>query len=166
MSKAETLRQLAASANAKKLEGLSQQIETLRMAKLESAEQLAEILEPLAQAMAALTDETRQTLESVEAQAQQQAERISRQIESAAKVCQQAAMEAQRSADRLDSTGRNLELSHIFMTVATGIMSALLVSALWLWLAPQPNVMNQLDAKQVAEYLVPAIAATKPSKGK
>ena len=99
-------------------------------------------------------------------QAQQQADRISRQIERAAQVCQQAALEAQRSAERLDCTGRNLELSHLLITVATGIMSALLVSALWLWLAPQPAVMNQLDPKQVAEYLAPAIAATKPSKGK
>lgn len=145
---------------------MTQQVETLRTAKLESAAHLAEILEPLAQAMAALTDETRQTLESVEAQAQQHAERISRQIESAAKVCQQAALEVQRSAYRLDSTGRNLELSHLLITLATGMMSPLLVCALWLWLAPQPTVMNQLDPKQVAEYLAPVIAAMRPSKGR
>ena len=166
MSKAETLRQLAASANAKKLEGLTQQIETLRTARLESVEELAAILEPLAQAMAALTDETRETLSTVDATAQEQGERTARQIEGAAKVCQAAAMSAQQSAQCLDNANRSLGLTHHMQTLATGLLSATLASLFWIWQAPQPTVLNQLDPKQVAEYLAPAIAAMKPSKGK
>lgn len=166
MNKAETLRQLAASANAKKLEGLSQQIETLHTAKLESVEQLAEILEPLAQAMAALTDETRQALDALQAGAKEEQERINGQLAFAAKVCQETAMNAQRSAQHLDNAARRLELSHYAVAVTTGLVSATLASAFWLWQAPERTVINQLDPKQVAEYLAPAIAAMKPSKGK
>ena len=109
MNKAETLRQLAASANAKKVEGLTQQIETLRTAKLESVEQLAALLEPLAQAMAALTDDTRETLVSVEKQLRQQGERIARQIEDAAEVCREAGLIAHRSAQRLENAGHQYQ---------------------------------------------------------
>ncbi len=165
MSKAEILRQLAASANASKLAGLSQQIETLRQARLESAEHLAAILEPLAQAMAALTDETRQTLYTVEATAQQQREQAKLEIESVTKTCQEAASTAHRAAERLDNVGRHMELNHYLMSLSIGLLAAMLVSAFWLWLAPRPQVMNQLDAKQVAEYLAPAIAAAKRSSG-
>lgn len=166
MNKSETLRQLAASANANKLASLSQQIETLRTAKMESAEQLAAMLEPLAQAMAALTDETRESLMTMDAQAQQHSERITREIEGAAKICQEAAAMAHHSAQRLENTGNNLEWIHHAMTMATGVASALLVSGLWLWLAPQPTVVNQLDARGVAQYLQPAIEAVRRSKGK
>jgi malate synthase len=58
MTKSETMKQLAAASNAGRLDDLGQRIETLRSARIESAEQLAAMLEPLAQAMAALTDET------------------------------------------------------------------------------------------------------------
>jgi hypothetical protein len=166
MNKAETLRQLAASANAKKLESLSQQIETLHTAKLESVEQLATILEPLAQAMAALTDETRDTLGAVQTAAKEEAERINEHLAFAAKACQEAAINAQRTAQHLDNAGRRLELSHYAVAVMTGLVSATLASAFWLWRAPEPTVINQLDPKLVAEYLAPAIAATKRSKGK
>ena len=48
MSKSETMKQLAAASNAAGLAELGKQIETVRQAKLESAEQLASTLEPLA----------------------------------------------------------------------------------------------------------------------
>ena len=52
------------------------------------------------------------------------------------------------------------------LAMVTGLTTAALVSAFWLWLAP-PTVQNQLDPKAVAEYLKPAvIAALKPSKGR
>ncbi|MQA21163.1 hypothetical protein [Rugamonas rivuli] len=53
---------LAAASNVARIDALSQQVERLRQTKLSSAEELAAILEPLAQAMAALTDETRASL--------------------------------------------------------------------------------------------------------
>ena len=44
-------------------------------------------------------------------------------------------------------------------TVASvsAILAAALSIGLWLWLAPAPEVPNQLDAKAVAEHLKPAI---------
>ena len=145
---------------------MAQQIEALHTAKLESVAQLAAILEPLAQAMAALTDETRETLDAVQTRAKEEGERINVQIAFAAKVCQEAAMNAQRTAQHLDNAGRSLDLSHYAVAVTTGLVSATLASAFWLWRAPEPTVVNQLDPKLVAEYLGPAIAATKRSKGK
>ena len=59
MSKTETARQLNAAATAQRLSTVAAQIETLRQAKQQSAEELAATLEPLAQAMATLVDETR-----------------------------------------------------------------------------------------------------------
>ena len=165
MRKTETVKQLAASANARHLDDLGQQIEALRQARLASAEQLASMLEPIAQAMAALTDETRQTLGTIEVKGQEQSARINAQILAAARVCQEAADRAERSADHLERAGNSLELNHYLMALATGCVTALLVSGFWLWLAP-PIVQNHLDAQAVAEYLRPAIAALKPSKGK
>ncbi len=57
-------------------------------------------------------------------------------------------------------------LTHYMLTVSTGVVAGMLVSLFWIWQAPQPTVVNQLDAKEVAEFLAPAIAAMKPSKGK
>jgi len=65
MKKTETLRQLAASANEKRIADLGTRIEALRQAKIESADQLASMLEPIAQAMAVLTDETRIALDDI-----------------------------------------------------------------------------------------------------
>jgi hypothetical protein len=62
MRKTETLRQLAAMSNETHLDMLGRQIEAVHQSRVKSVEELATLLEPLAQAMAALTDETRQTL--------------------------------------------------------------------------------------------------------
>ncbi len=80
MSKTETLRQSAAASNATRVEHLATQIESLRQAKHQSAEDLAATLEPLAQALAALTDETRQTLTEIDRKSQEQGETFKRQL--------------------------------------------------------------------------------------
>jgi hypothetical protein len=84
MTKSETMKQLAAASNAARLDDLGQRIETLRSARIENAEHLALMLEPLAQAMAALTDETRLTLEAVEHRSREQGERFKSQVDAAA----------------------------------------------------------------------------------
>jgi hypothetical protein len=53
----------------------------LREAKLTSAEELATLLEPLAQAMAALTDETRASLEQVQEYNKEQSKQFLKQLE-------------------------------------------------------------------------------------
>ena len=166
MSKTEILRQSALASNETRLERLAAQIETVRQTKHQSAEDLAATLEPLAQALAALTDETRQTLVEIDRKSREQGERFKVQTDSATQQWKDAAKDAQKAADSLNRAGARMEWSHYGLAVMTGLVTAALVSAFWLWLAP-PTVQNQLDAKAVAAYLKPAvIEALKPSRGR
>lgn len=166
MSKTETLRQSAAASNDTRLERLASQIEAVRQAKHQSAEDLAATLEPLAQAMAALADETRQTLAEIDRKSREQGEKFSAQVSAAAKEWKAAAAEAQKAAEALNQAGQRMEWRHYGLAVVTGLITAALVSGFWLWLAP-PKVQNMLDAQAVAEYLKPAvIEALKPSRGR
>ena len=168
MSKTETLRQSAAASNATRLEHLAEQMETLRQAKHQSAEDLAATLEPLAQAMAALADETRQTLAEIDRKSREQGEAFKRQLSESVKGYKEAAAEASQAADSLNQAGQRMEWRHYALALLTGLVTAALVSGFWLWLAPPTvTVQNQLDAKAVADHLKPAvIEALKPSKGK
>jgi len=152
MSKTETLRQSALATNETRLERLASQIETVRQAKYQSAEDLAETLEPLAQALAALTDETRQTLAEIDRKSREQGETFKRQLSESVKGYNEA-------ADSLNQAGQRMEWRHYALAGLLGMLTAVLVSGFWLWLAPAPQVQvqNQLDAKAVAEYLKPAI---------
>ena len=165
MKKTETLRQLTNSANRARLSDLGAQIEALHQAKISSVDELAMILEPIAQAMAALTDETRQTMSAIEAKGAEQGERIQRQIMAAAQACQAATQRAESAAQRLEAASQSAESRNYFLAIATGCVTAVLVSAFWLWLAP-PTVSNFLDARALADMLRPEIAALKLSKGK
>ena len=166
MSKTETLRQSAAASNEKRIERLANQIETVRQAKHQSAEELAATLEPLAQAMAALTDETRQTLAGIEAQSKAHADKISSQISAAAKGLREAAAEAEKAADALNQAGQRMEWQHYLLAGLVGMVTAAAVTASWLWLAP-PTIQNQLDPQAVAQHLKPAvIEALRRSSGK
>ena len=166
MSKTETLRQLAAATNETRLEHLVAQIESVRRAKQQSAEELAATLEPLAQALAALTDETRQTMAEIERKSREQGEQFSLQSHTAARQWKEAVAQTEEATERMNRAVRRLEWTHYGLAVATGVVTALLVSVFWLWLAP-PSIQNQLDPKAVAEYLKPAvIEALKPSRSK
>lgn len=166
MTKSETLKQLAAASNEARLASLNQQIEHLRQTKLTSAEELAALLEPLAQAMAALTDETRVSLEQIQAHSKEQSTQFFRQMQNVTAAWHSAATSAQQAAHRLEAAGRRLEVSHYLLAVVIGIVTGLLVSAFLLWRAPVPVVENVVDAKALAELLKPEIAAQKPRKGK
>jgi hypothetical protein len=127
---------------------------------------LAATLEPLAQALAVLTDETRQTLAEIERTSREQGERFSGQMNAAAEHWKAAATQAQWAADRLNQAGARMEWSHYALAALTGALTGALVSAFWLWLAP-PTIQNLLDAHAVAEHLKPAvIEALKPSRGR
>lgn len=166
MSKTETFRQLSDAANERRLERLSSQIEAVRQAKHQSAEDLAATLEPLAQAMAALADETRQTLAEIDRKSREQGETFSAQVRAAAKEWEAAAAEAQKAAEALNQAGQRMEWRHYALAALTGALTAALVTVFWLWLAP-PKVQNMLDAQAVAEHLKPAvIEALKPSRGR
>src|SRR5664280_521304 len=83
MTKTEILRQSAAASNEKRVEQLGQQIETLRQTKHQNVEDLAAMLEPLAQAMAALTDETRQTMIEIDKKTKDQGDRGKSEMDAA-----------------------------------------------------------------------------------
>ena len=167
MSKAETLKQSAAASNAARLAELTIGIEELRQAKYQSVEELAATLEPLAQALAKLTDETQQTLTTIEARTLTQGETFTRQLDTSAKTWKDTAIQAQQAADSLNQAGSRLEWTHFALAATTGMGSAVLVSAFWLWLAPQKVPQLQFDAKEVAAILKPAvIEALKPSRGR
>lgn len=166
MSKTETLRQSAAASNEKRLEHLAVQVESLRQTKHQSAEDLAATLEPLAQAMAALTDETRKTLAEIDRASREQGEMFKRQIAESVKSYKDAAAAADKAAESLNKAGQRMEWRHYALAVATALFTAVLVSVFWLWLAP-PSVQNQLDPKAVAEHLKPAvIEAVRPSRSR
>lgn len=166
MSKTETLRQLSDAANEKRIERLASQIESLRQAKHQSAEDLAATLEPLAQAMAALADETRQTLAEIDRKSREHGETFKRQLSESVKGYKDAAAAASQAAESLNQAGARMEWTHYALAALTGALTAALVTVFWLWLAP-PKVENLLDARAVAEYLKPAvIEALKPSRGR
>lgn len=166
MSKTETLRQSALATNETRLERLASQIETVRQTSYRSAEDLAATLEPLAQALAALTDETRQTLAEIDRKSREQGEMFKRQLSESVKGYKEAAAAANQAADSLNQAGQRMEWRHYALALLTGLVTAVLVSVFWLWLAP-PTVQNQLDAKAVADHLRPAvIEALKPSRGR
>ena len=166
MSKTETLRQSALATNETRLERLASQIETVRQTKHQSAEDLAATLEPLAQALAALTDETRQTLAEIDLKSREQGETFKRQLSESVKGYKEAAAAANQAADSLNQAGQRMEWRHYALALLTGLVTAVLVSGFWLWLAP-PTVQNQLDPKAVADHLKPAvIEALKPSRGR
>ena len=145
MSKSETARQLNAAATAQRLSTVAAQIESVRQAKQQSAEELASTLEPLAQAMATLVDETRQSLSAIEQTSQQQAEAL-----------QAATQEARNAALNLTQATQGLEWRHYALTILTGLITAGLVSVFWLWLAP-PKIENLLNPQGVADLLQPAL---------
>ena len=166
MSKTETLRQSALAANATRVEHLATQLETFRQAQYQSAEDLAAMLEPLAQALAALTDETRPTLIEIDRKTEKAASDFEKKISGTTQAWIDAATAADDAATALTKAAKRMEWTHYALTVGTALATAVLVSVFWLWLNP-PTVQNQLDAKAVAEYLKPAvIEALKPSRGK
>lgn len=165
MKKTETMRQSAAASNEQRVAELADQIKALRQARHRSVEELAADLEPLAQALATLADETRQTLAELQRQSRTQSENLNAQMTKTAQVWREAATEARQAADTLVHTQTRMRVAHYVLTVAVAALTAVLVSAFWLWLAP-PTVQNVLDARALAEYLKPALTETKPARNR
>lgn len=170
MSKTETIRQLASASNAKRLEHLAAQIETLRQAKVQSAEELSAILEPLAQAMAALSDETRETLAQIDATSRQQAQQFQERIDTTTQRWTQTLSRAEEAAQTLAKAANQIKAMFLLWTLLIGLVSATLASAFWLWLAPTPTLINRIDAQEVVNLLkadkADPTAPPAPSRGK
>jgi chemotaxis protein histidine kinase CheA len=167
MNKTETLRQSAAASNEKRLSHLTHQIEAVRQAKHQSVEDLATALEPLAQSMAKLSDETLETLMLIEQRTRDQAEAFTSQLQDEVRSFQAATAAARKSADRMQQSTQGLRWRHYALALVAGLLTAGLVSGFWLWVAP-PKIQNtlNLDPQALAQDLAPAIAALKPSRNK
>jgi hypothetical protein len=167
MNKTEILRQSADASNAKHIEHMTQQIETLRQAKLQSAEELEALLGPLAQAMAALTDETRDALAQLAQQSTQQVAALQTQSQAVMKTWEQspqllldAAEQLTQATDTLTQNSAHilhqatwrLGWKHYALTVGTGMLAALFTLGLWTWLSPK-LVTPTLPSKSSATVL-------------
>ena len=158
MSKAETLRQSAQARNESRIEQLASQVETVHSARVQSAEELSALLEPLAQAMAALSADTAKTLTEIDRQAQETSTAFQLQVSYATESLNKATAQAQQAAAGLNRAANRQSWSHYSLALLTGLVSAGLVSGFWLWYRP-PTVVNPLDAKALAEYVRPALSA-------
>jgi hypothetical protein len=147
MSKLETIQQSAEALNAQRLERLAQQ---MRESQNKTAEEWAALMEPLAQAMAGMTDETRATLKAVQALAETQAAQAREQIAGAAAMATTAAYNMSQAAAGL--RGGHYALSGLVGALAGTVIAALVIAS-WLLLAPQTAVMDP-------EAIGRAIAAT------
>ena len=177
MSKTGTLRQLAETSNEKRADQLLQQLQNLQTVRLENAEQLAEIVEPLAQAMATLTDETRKILVEVQENIQAQEKRFQERIEAQEKLFLQklerqeewlntASKKTLSSLTDLDKSAKALTWRHYGLCAAMGGISAILVLGLWRWLAPLPILNYELDVPSLVKLIRQEIEASKHSRGK
>jgi cell division protein FtsX len=167
MNKTETLRQSAAASNEKRLSHLTHQIEAVRQAKHQSVEDLSTALEPLAQSMAKLSDETLQTLILIEQRTRDQAEAFTSQLQDEVRSFQAATAAARKAADRMQQSTQGLRWRHYALALVVALLTAGLVSGFWLWVAP-PKIENNLslDTQGLAQALAPAIAALKLSRNK
>ena len=178
MSKTETLRQSAQASNETRLQHLASQVQAqaqaISQARHQSVDDLASMLEPLAQALAALTDQAGKTLTEIDRKSRETSETFQRQLDSATRSLKdttvQAQAQAKSAADHLSRAASQLSWKHYGLAtvtaVATGATTAMLVSAFWLWAYP-PSLHTTLDPKAVANLLKPAvIEALKPSRGK
>ena len=146
----------------------------MKLRQARNVEQIAEELEPLAVSLATLADQAQASIKAMEAASLQQAREWSSQqlsaaneVEAAAKTVGQYVKVLQQATASLKQTAEEVQQAQrgqlwTLATVATvasvsAILAAALSIGLWLWLAPAPEVRNQLDAKAVAEHLKPAI---------
>jgi hypothetical protein len=139
----------------------------MRLRQAWNPEQVAAEIEPLAQALASLADETTEVLSQLQASSQEQAATWSAQQRAAAEAWKQAAAEVGKAAKQAEAAATRMEAaaSGQITTLASvagvaAILSAALAIGFWLLLAPTPEtpeVRNTLDPAAVAEILKPAI---------
>ncbi len=139
----------------------------MKLRQARNVEQIAEELEPLAVSLATLADQAQSSIKNMEAASLQQAREWNSQqlsaaneVEAAAKTVAQHVKALQQATASLKQTAEEVQQAQrgqlwTLATVAgvSAILAAALAIGLWLWLAPAPEVRNQLDAKAVAEYL-------------
>lgn len=171
MTVVETLKRQAEQQAGQRLSALSQQIEAVRSSKAQSIEELAAVIEPLAQAMALLSDDLRSQVQQMTSASRDQAvewsqhqaaaaDRIERAWKKSADRLNEATDQAKASASSLDEASSQLRrfgLMHWLSTIVTGAVTAGLLIGLWIWQHPSPPPAApaiNLDARTVAQYLM------------
>ena len=143
----------------------------MKLRQARNVEQIAEELEPLAVSLATLADQAQSSIKNMEAASLQPAREWNSQqlsaaneVEAAAKnvaqhvkALQQATASLKKTAEEVQQAQRGQLWTLATVAGVSAILAAALAIGLWLWLAPAPEVRNQLDAKAVADYLKPAI---------
>jgi hypothetical protein len=157
MTKSEMLRQSALALSQERLQELAGQTEALRKAQLGSVDELAARLEPLAQAMASLTQQTAQTLVQIQSESQARSQAYGAELERMRQQLGAASSQAQGVVGSLGQAGRRLEGKFYVVTglvaVVSSLITAVLVSGLWLWVSPPATPAINLDAKAVVKLL-------------
>ena len=159
---------------AEQIKALQVQVETIQQAR--GLDELSATVEPLAKALAALSDNTGKALLRIDERALQASKSFSAQLKgatSATTALEEATARAQTAAAHLRQAAGKLDRGHyvlaISVAVATGVVSAALVSVFWLLLYP-PTVTTEVDPKVVAEIVKAAEAArpapVKPARSK
>lgn len=143
-----------------------------KLKQARNVNELAQEIEPLAQALATITDESRAAITEQLATQQTQAEHWSAQQTKAAEswetTCQQAqatlqALEQQtthtlqaltQQATQMSTSSRQSLLRQIGVSAASGVLAATVTIGLWFWLAPwnatekrQQMVGEQIEAR-------------------
>lgn len=126
------------------------------------------MLEPLAQALASLGSQAAQTLSEIEQKTRAAGVDFQRQVSAANDSLAVATKATHQATAGLKRATSSLSWGHYGLTVVTGLTTAALVSAFWLWFRP-PTVQLPLDPKAVGEYLKPALIEAmrtkEPAKG-
>jgi membrane-bound ClpP family serine protease len=135
----------------------------MRIRQARDAEQIAEELAPLAQALASLSDELAASIKMTEDSNARTISELRAQTQEAVALVATQAKLLQSTTERVetlvDQWGRARKRS-LWETAIWCILAAQLSIGFWLLLAPVPQipeVQNTLDAKAVADYLKPAI---------
>lgn len=161
-----TLMQQEASSTADQVQ---QSLMLMRQETSATAERMAIAIEPLAQAMARLTDETREALSQIEARSKEQIAAQKKSISESHSAAMKVSREATEAARRLEGSTSSLTMSHYGLAAMMGLLSAALTTAFWLFLSP-PTIQNQINPEAIARMLWPAIsqqiAQQPPSAGK
>jgi len=143
----------------------------MKLRQARNVEQIAAELEPLAVALATLADQAQSSIKALEDASCRQAREWSTQQESAAikvgegakavaqqvKALSQATAGLKQTAEEVQQAQRGQLWTLATVAGVSATLAAALAIGLWLWLAPPPEVLNQLDARAVAVYLAPAI---------
>ena len=139
----------------------------MKLRQARNVEQIAEELEPLAVSLATLADQAQSSIKNMEAASLQQAREWNSQqlsaaneVEAAAKTVAQHVKALQQATASLKQTAEEVQQAQrgqlwTLATVAgvSAILAAALAIGLWLWLAPAPEVRNQLDATALPDHL-------------